>query len=145
MYVCISCCLHRRYKNLLIEGARHYGVAKHYQEYLQSLPHYDTNLMGSNHKLGNFLFLFTAVPFVLPFFAVMIFSNLTKRQTPRIFYLYFNYVAKLMWLLHDYFFEVIFGSGAQIMPHSDPVGLVSDIQPISGASPTDADEDKKTK
>jgi len=100
----------KRYMNIIVEGAKLHNLDAEYIKYLESIPHYEPS--GWRRKLGQVAFVILFLGLAMPFFIAMMLSLTCKIRSPRIVYVYMQYVSMATWFIHDNVLQLLFTSGA---------------------------------
>jgi len=103
----------QRYCNLLIEGAKYHNVDPSYISYLELLPYYDKANTKLVKNIGRTLFILSLSPIIISVFGWFTMSKQLGIKPPKFVFLGINKAMNFSWMLHDYFFAKVFGSGAR--------------------------------
>eukprot|EP00898_Chlorokybus_atmophyticus_P004228 jgi/Chlat1/4806/Chrsp31S08933 len=101
----------QRYVRLLAEGAKHHGLQQDYVKFLGQQEYFEAT--STRQRIGQRIWLCMLLtvffPFVMPYFV----SRRFKVRLPRFLVVNLEFGRRLQWLVHDYFFSHLFGSGAR--------------------------------
>ena len=100
----------QRYMNIIVEGAKFHKLDPEYIKWLESIPYYDPS--GWRRKAGRVAFVILFLGLALPFLIAMLLSMTCRIRSPRIVYVYMQYVSRAIWFIHDNVMQLLFTSGA---------------------------------
>ncbi|KAJ2488686.1 hypothetical protein IWW37_004590 [Coemansia sp. RSA 2050] len=98
-----------RYHKIVMDGAIEHGLSPSYIKRLEAVTPYAAKTPGQ--KVAKYVFLVIGLPLSLPFLIFAVAGLAFGIKVPRPVSIYGELVKRAMWVLHDWIFAPLFGSG----------------------------------